>query len=144
MEINNVVQLREAIAILQAEKELNKKILLDQFHDTYDSLKPVNLIKSAFHKVTQLPDIANKVIATSAGLGAGVLSKKILVGNPTNIFKRIFGLVLELVVAGAVTKNADGIKRQGSELIKKLIKESSAIMPKIKRSKIFILLLKLY
>ena len=122
MEINNVVQLREAIAILQAEKELNKKILLDQFHDTYDSLKPVNLIKSAFHKVTQLPDIANKVIATSAGLGAGVLSKKILVGNPTNIFKRIFGLVLELVVAGAVTKNADGIKRQGSELIKKLIK----------------------
>ncbi len=122
MEINNAIQLREAIAILKAETEVNKKILIEQFHNTYNSLKPVNIIKSAFAKITSLPVVASQVIDTSIGLGAGVLSKKILVGTSGNIFKKIFGLVLELVVAGAVTKNADGIKRQGSELIKKLIK----------------------
>ncbi len=122
MEINNAIQLREAIAILKAETEVNKKILIEQFHNTYNSLKPVNIIKSAFAKITSLPVVASQVIDTSIGLGAGVLSKKILVGTSGNIFKKIFGVILELAVAGAVTKNADGIKRQGSELIKKLIK----------------------
>jgi hypothetical protein len=119
MKINNAVQLRESIALLEAEEEVNKKILIEQFHNTYNSLKPVNLIKSVFTKVADIP---NQVMATSIGLGAGVLSKKILVGNSGNIFKRIFGVILELAVAGAVTKNADGIKRQGGDWIKKLIK----------------------
>jgi hypothetical protein len=62
------------------------------------------------------------VVDTSIGLGVGVLSKKLLVGKSTNIFKRFFGTIIELTVANAVAKNSDGIKRHSIQLIKKLIK----------------------
>ncbi len=122
MKINNTVQLREAIALLKAEAEEKRLIMIDQFHDTYDSLKPINLIKTAFHKVADLPDLASQVIGTSIGVGAGILSKKILIGKSTNIFKKLFGVILEFAIAGAVAKNSNGIKRQGAELFKKLVK----------------------
>jgi hypothetical protein len=122
MEIVNSTQLKEAIFLLEAEKEEKKFILIEQFHETYESLKPVNLIKQTFNKLIDTPDIANQVLDTSIGLGAGVLSKKILVGKSTNIFKRFFGTIIELTVANAVSKNSDGIKKHGLQLIKKLIK----------------------
>lgn len=122
MEINNAVQLKQAIALLQTQQEKEKFILVEEFHQTYESLKPVNLIKSTFNKILDTPDITNQVVDTSIGLGVGVLSKKLLVGKSTNIFKRFFGTIIELTVANAVAKNSDGIKRHGLQLIKKLIK----------------------
>ena len=122
MEINNAIQLKQAITILQAQQEEKKFILVEEFHRTYESLKPVNLIKSTFNKILDTPDITNQVVDTSIGLGVGVLSKKLLVGKSTNIFKRFFGTIIELTVANAVAKNSDGIKRHGLQLIKKLIK----------------------
>jgi hypothetical protein len=122
MEINNAIQLKQAIALLQAQQEEKKFVLVEEFHKTYESLKPLNLIKSTFNKILETPDITNQVVDTSIGLGVGVLSKKLLVGKSTNIFKRFFGTIIELMVANAVAKNSDGIKRQGIQLIKKLIK----------------------
>ena len=122
MEINNAVQLKQAIALLQTQQEEEKFILVEEFRRTYESLKPVNLIKTTFNKILHTPDITNQVVDTSIGLGAGVLSKKLLIGNSTNVFKRFFGTIIELTVANAVAKNSDGIKRHGLQLIKKLIK----------------------
>ncbi len=122
MEINNTVQLKEAIALLQARQQEKKFILVEEFHQTYESLKPLNLIKSTFNKILDTPDITNQVVDTSLGLGVGVLSKKLLIGKSTNIFKRFFGTIIELTVANAVAKNSEGIKRHGLQLIKKLIK----------------------
>ncbi|HMI79898.1 MAG TPA: hypothetical protein VK484_13960, partial [Ferruginibacter sp.] len=92
MGINTAIQLKQAIAILKIEEEEKKAALVDQFHYTYESLKPINLIKNAYRKVAGTPDIANKLIGTSMGLGAGILSKRILLGKSTNIFKRILGI----------------------------------------------------
>jgi len=122
MGIKTAIQLKQAIAILKIEEEEKKAALVDQFHYTYESLKPINLIKNAYRKVAGAPDIANKLIGTTMGLGAGILSKKILLGKSTNIFKRILGIALELTVANKVAKNSDDIRQKGSELIKKLIK----------------------
>ena len=122
MEITNVTQLKEAIALLQREELQKKNILVDQFRITYESLKPVNLIKGAFNSVVNAPDIADHLIGSTLGLGAGVVSKKILVGKSSNIFKRFFGTIIEVAVAGAITKNSAGIKRKSFDLIKKLLK----------------------
>jgi hypothetical protein len=122
MKITNAAGLKEAIALLQIEEAAKKEILINQFHVAHESLKPANLIRNVFNKVINSPDIAGNVVDASIGLGAGALSKRILVGKPTNFFKRILGTAIQLTVANAVTKNSDGIKKRGVELIKKLIK----------------------
>ena len=120
MKITNARQLKEAIILLEAHEKFQKEVVIEQFHDIYNGLKPANIIRNAFHKMTDSPGIANRIIGTTVGIGAGLLSKKILIGKSTNIFKRVFGTLLELVVANAVAKNADGIKQKGADLIKKL------------------------
>jgi len=122
MEINNIIQLEEAIALLKARQEEKKFMLVEQFHSTYNSLKPVNLIKQAFNNIIKAPDTTKNVIGTTIGLGAAVLSKKILVGKSTNLFKRVFGAIIEVAVVNAVAKNSGPIKQQGLQLIKKWIK----------------------
>ena len=120
MEINNTAQLKAAIALLQVDASVKKRILVEQYQTTAESLKPANLVRNAFNNIVDAPDITNRIIGTSVGLGAGILSKKILIGKSTNIFKRIFGTVIELAIAGVVSKNAEGIKEKGIELFKKL------------------------
>ena len=104
MEIANAVQLKAAIALLENDKETKKAVLAEQFHTIYDSLRPVNLIKNAFHNVVDAPGIVNDIIGTSVSIGAGVLSKKLLVGKPTNIFKRVLGTIIQLTVSNAVAQ----------------------------------------
>ncbi len=122
MEINSSVELKDAIANLQQEQLRKKGLLVEQFHDTYESLKPVNFIKNTFHKILKSPEIAGNVVDASLGISAGVISKKILVGKSTNVFRRLFGTIIELGVASAVAKNSDGLKRKGFQIIRSLIK----------------------
>lgn len=120
MKINNALQLKQAIADLEAEEKAKKVMVVDQFHEIYDSLKPANLVRSAFHKFTDAPGMAKKIIGASVGVGVGLLSKKLLIGGSTNIFKRAFGSLLQLAVASTIAKNADGITQKGADLIKKI------------------------
>jgi len=125
MKITNAAQLKEAIATLEIHTAIKKSVVVEQFHETYESLKPVNIIKHTFKDFIDVPGMADNFIGSSIGLGAGILSKKILVGKPTNIFKRILGTAVELIVAKTVTKNSDGITSKAFGLIKKLIKNNS-------------------
>ena len=120
MEISNSAQLTEAIALLKVEAEIKKTVLQDQFNETYESLKPINLIKGAFSKIPA-GGIAGAAINTTLGLGVGILSKKLLIGKSTNIFKRVIGSVIKLAVAKVVAKNSDAIKARGLQLVKKMV-----------------------
>ena len=120
MEINNTAQLKSAIAFLEVDSAVKKRILVDQYHITTESLRPANLIKNVFNKIVDSNDITNRVIGTSVGLGAGILSKKLLIGKSTNIFKRILGTAIELAVASVVSKNGEAIKEKGVEIFRKL------------------------
>ncbi|HMK02561.1 MAG TPA: hypothetical protein VK489_00135 [Ferruginibacter sp.] len=122
MGIRNAAQLKQSIALLKIEQEEKKSAMVGQFRQTYESFKPINLIKSAYHRVAETPDIANKLIGTSLGLGAGIISKRILFGRSPGFIKRMLGMALELTLANKVAKNSDGIRQKGAELIRKLIK----------------------
>ena len=104
MEINNAVQLKEAIALLEKNVDFKKQILLEQFHDTYEGLKPVNLAKNAVKKFAAKPGFINKLVAIAVGKGAGAAGSKLLPGKNTNIFKKFFKSAIQLTLSGAITK----------------------------------------
>ncbi len=126
MNIKTSADLNAAIALLEVDVSVKRKIMTEQYNATCESLKPSNIIRDAFHKVkdslsdmVESGDLVDKIIGTSVGLGAGVLTKKILVGKSTNIFKRIFGTVIELAVTNAISKNSEAIKEKGLSLLKR-------------------------
>jgi hypothetical protein len=124
MSINNAIQLEHQIAVLKKETANKKAVLVQQFYNTYESLKPVNLIKAAFNSKISLPKLGDNFIGTSMGLGAGILSKKILAGRSPGFFKSILSTVAEVAVAGLVAKNSDTIKHKGLQLIRSLISKT--------------------
>ena len=126
MTINNSIQLQHQIALLKSETANKKAILVRQFHNTYESLKPVNLIKGAFNSKLNLPKLGDNFIGASMGIGAGVLSKKILTGRSPGFFKSILGTVAEVAIARLVANNSDTIKDKGMKIIKSLISHKPA------------------
>lgn len=112
---NQADALKDAIALLESNQAEELQLLRQQFHITYDSLKPMNLIKKGFQDITSLPDIKNGLLNNAIGLATGYLSKKVLIGATRNPIKRILGTVLEFAVAGLVTKQVKEAKATAEE-----------------------------
>lgn len=126
MEITNSSELKAAIKLLEQQKSEQKERLVQQFHITYESLKPINILKNSLNKIIKSPAVSDNIIDTSLSLGAGLLSKKILIGKSAGIVKKLVGLALEFGVAGLVSKNSDAIKSGGLNLLGKIFKSKKS------------------
>lgn len=120
--ISNVKELEAAIAEMENKKLVQKELLQEQFHATYEHFKPINLIKNAIKDFEITPTSVGGTLASAAlSAGAGILSKKLFVGRSSNIFKKLLGLAVELGVANLVAKKSDGIKETGLNFLKKFM-----------------------
>ena len=126
MEINTSADLKVAIKRLEQQSELQKEIVVEQFHKTYESLKPINLLKSSLNKVVRAPGVVENIINATLGLGAGVFSKKLLIGKSTGILKKLLGAAVEFGVAGLISKNSGSLKSGGINLLSKIFKSNKA------------------
>lgn len=126
MEINTSADLKAAIKRLEQQSELQKEIVVEQFHETYESLKPMNLLKSSLNKVVRAPGVVENIINATLGLGAGVFSKKLLIGKSTGILKKLLGAAVEFGVAGLISKNSGSLKSGGINLLSKIFKSNKA------------------
>jgi len=115
---NETDSLNELIVLQEQKYDMDLELLKEQFHVTYESLKPVNLIKSLFHEVTASPEIKNDMVSNVIGLGTGFLSKKLLINGSHNPAKRVFGTLIQFAVANLVSKHSDSIKTIGGNLLK--------------------------
>ncbi len=109
--INSPSELTEAILLLETRQAEQGKLLLDQFHLTYDSLKPLNLIKSTFKDAAESSELKDNFINTSKGLIVGYLSKLIFEGASKNSLKKMFGSIIMFGITNLVTRNSDSVKK---------------------------------
>lgn len=118
--INTESDLRNAILQLETRQIQDVKILKEQFHLTYESIKPINLIKNAFKQVGESPELKENVINTSVGLATGYVSKILferLSGSP---LKKLLGSVLMFGITNMVARNPDAIKSFGNIVLKNI------------------------
>jgi hypothetical protein len=115
--ITSVTELKESILLLEIDQAREKILLKEQFVITYESFKPINLIKNTISKWATSPNIKEKLLDATMGITAGYLSKKAAVGSTHNPIKQLVGSLLQMGVASIVTKNADGIKSGVIDLI---------------------------
>lgn len=124
--INETDSLNELILLQEQQHDTELRLLKEQFHVAYESVKPFNLIRSLVHDVTSSPEIKNDVVSYAMGLASGFISKKALIGdNPNNsFFKKMLGIVLQFTVANTVAKHTDDIKAVGLSFLDYFLKRS--------------------
>ena len=121
----SITGLKESILLLEMKKETEVFLVKEQFRITYESLKPVNLIKSEFQELAGHPDLKGNLIDASLGLATGYLSKKAVIGNTHNPLKQLLGTLIQIGVSQLVSKNANGIKSGVIHLITSIFKKKN-------------------
>jgi hypothetical protein len=111
--INSIGELKNAIQILEFEHAIKEQLLKDQVYLTFESLKPVNLIKSTLHEITSTPYLMENILGATVGLASGYLSKKLAVGKSENILRKLLGAIIQFGVTNAVAQHPDSIKSFG-------------------------------
>ena len=122
--INSAISLRDAILQLESKQTEERKLLKKQFHLVYESIKPVNLIKSAFKKVAESRDLKDNILNTSVGLTVGYISKILFQGTSNSPVKKLLGSVLMFGITNLVSKNPEPVKSLGKKILE-IIKSKS-------------------
>lgn len=115
--ITSTTELKEAIFLLEMKKANEGRLLKEQFMITYESIKPVNLIKNSISELIRSPELKDNLLNTTLGIAAGYLTKKVAVGSTHNPLKQLLGAFLQMGVTNLVAKNTDGIKSTAMNLI---------------------------
>ena len=122
---NETDALNEQIIVLENKRNMQLRLLTEQFHISYESLKPINIIKSAFREVTSSPDLKKNVVNTAIGIGTGTITKNLLLGSTHNPIKRLFGNIIQFTIANVVANHGDGIKYKALNLLNGLLNRST-------------------
>jgi hypothetical protein len=103
------------IAILELESRQAEECILmkAQFLVAVESIKPINLIKSAFIEATESEDIQDNFVNSSIGLSAGYISKMLFQGISHGPFRKIIGTAVMFGIKNLVAQNPDTIKTGG-------------------------------
>jgi hypothetical protein len=121
--ITKASDLKIVIQELEYKQALELSLLKEQFLITYDSLRPINIIKNTLRDLTSSPEIKDNLIGTTVGLTAGYISKTIIQATTSNPLIKIFATVLQFGISNVVSKNQDTIKLIPGMLMKLLGKK---------------------
>ena len=119
MQKKNVeTELTAAILELENRQKEEGIMLKEQFHEVYESVKPINLIKSTFKEAVASQDLREDIVNLSIGLVAGYVTKKLFQGVSDSPTKKLLGTVLQFGITTLIANNPEAIKSLGKGLFK--------------------------
>jgi hypothetical protein len=124
--------LRVAILQLEIKQAEEGKVLKEQFLVTYESIKPINLIRSIFTEAAESKDLQDNLVNTTIGLSAGYLSKVLFQGISGSPIKKFLGTALMFGIKNLVAQNPEAVKTWGRiffKIVKNLLREKKEKIP---------------
>jgi len=121
--ITSTAGLKEAIQLLEFERDIEKQLLKENFQYIYTSFKPVNLLRNSLNKAVSSPLLIDNLIDSTIGLASGFLTKKIIIGKSDNKFRMLIGSVLQLVIINVVAKHHYAIESIGRLLLQSFLQK---------------------
>ena len=105
--INETQILKETILLMKMKQSEEFLQLKDQYLYTFESLKPLNLIKNAFGQMATSSEFKGNILSNVIGITTGYLTKKVLLGSTHSPIKRMLGTLLQFVITNLVTKHSE-------------------------------------
>ena len=106
-------ELQDAILHLEQRQLLEKNALEKHYHEVYENLQPVNLLKTAINEISDADELKKDMLKAAVALAIGYIAKKIiqtyLVKSRTPLALGIETL-LQMVISGIIAKNGNLFK----------------------------------
>lgn len=104
--IINIAQLNEAIVILEIERNEKLWLLKQECKNTFETLKPLNILKNTFSQFAKQPEFKGDILNTTLSIATGYISKKLTIGNSHNPIKNLFGELLQIGITSIMAKDS--------------------------------------
>lgn len=103
--------LRAAIVQLEIRQEAEAKLLKEQALLTYESIKPINLIKNLFNESSESKELKGDIVNSTIGISAGFLSKFMIQGFTGGPIRKMIGTALMFGIKNLVAHNPETVKK---------------------------------
>lgn len=113
--------LDEEIQLLETKRDLELILMKRDMNGLIESLKPINIVKNVFKKVSASTDLKEGVVNTGIGVASGFIVRNILFNKTHNPFKLIARVLLQTLTTGVVATNTDRIKSNSQNLFHALL-----------------------
>lgn len=117
--------LNEKIIALQAIQAMQLEVLKLQLEITYQSLRPVNLLKNTLHEISTSEEIKENLLNNVIGISTGYLSKKVFTGTSHNPLVKLAGSLLQFTIANVVAKHPETIKQVSKNILQFIFKRKT-------------------
>lgn len=104
-----IEDLKQAIHQKEKQQKESAQQLKQQLNVTYNSIKPVNLIKNSIKEIADAPEIRGHLINSSIGLAVGFMAKQMLVNKNASPIRKLLGTLVMVGVTNVVSRHADSI-----------------------------------
>jgi hypothetical protein len=118
--ITSVADLKYAIQELETEQKVKEQLLREQFYLTYESLKPVNILRNTLNNLFSSENLVENISGNAIGSVSGFILKRIFIGKSANKLKKLIGAILQFGIARIISQNSDQIKTFGQSVIQNL------------------------
>jgi hypothetical protein len=125
--ITSSAELKNAIQLLEIEHDIKGRQLKDQLYITYESLKPINLLRSTLKEITSSRDLIDNISGTVMGMAGGFLSKKIFIGKSGSAFRKLIGSLLQFGITNLVSRNSEVIKSLSQSLFQYFFRKKNEL-----------------
>lgn len=120
-----------AIAIgLAEQKHKNDGVLLvAEFNQALQNLKPVNMLKNIVTEFTSPGELKDNLVNTSAGMAAGYAAKLIVAGKSPGLVRKTVSNAVSFGISNVISRNPETVKLIGNTLLlfgKQLFKKKQA------------------
>jgi hypothetical protein len=105
--IHNADDLKKAIEDLELRKTNEEELIKVHFHAVVESMRPANLVKTTVAEVSDSMHFKKNLVNIALGLGAGLLSKQLVVGKSVGIARSLLGSALEFGISNYVAKQSE-------------------------------------
>jgi len=105
--ITTIEELIQTIEALEIERDNNLVLLKDQFTLSIKRINIDSIFEGSLNKITTKPFITNQLIQSAISFLGGYVSKKIIAGNSSNVFKNILGSIVQFGFSSLVNQKPE-------------------------------------
>lgn len=109
--ITSAKSLKSAIIALENRQIAEEILLKEQFTATYESLKPINVLRNTINDLLTVTELKEPILETIAGVITGYISRFLIIRDSKNPFRRIAALLVQYGVTNLISKNSRSIIR---------------------------------
>jgi hypothetical protein len=101
---NQIQSLDKAISSLENQRKSEFGDLKDQFFETTEHFRPVNLLNETIRDLRDSPVLKTNLFETLISVTGGYFSKKMIIGKSNSLTKVLLGYVLQYSVTNFISK----------------------------------------